>query len=226
MRSSPQSLPTFDAPRLTNRFPSNRIIAAIILRLHSLSVESDSDDPTFSGVFFIIWSIIEVAYGIYSGNIACLKPFVAAFNTSYGGSVEINALERGSREGSYSGTLKTMSSVMYPRRKTARSQRKELTNGSTNITASSTAGEVHDMDQTGAGTPIDRHPDKARQMNKLNNIDKERGNPLADAGIGAKYSNNVEVSHEDADSTLSYGSRQMIIHRELGWSVTSADESR
>ncbi len=75
------------------------MIALTILRLRSFSVRTLSDDPTLSGVFLFIWSVVEVDFSICSGNIACLQPFMAAFNTSYGGSAEIHALSNMTRSG-------------------------------------------------------------------------------------------------------------------------------
>jgi hypothetical protein len=68
------------------------MIAFTILRLRSFSVQTLSDDPTLSGVLFFIWFVVEVEFSICSGNISCLQPFMAAFNTSYEGSTEIYTL--------------------------------------------------------------------------------------------------------------------------------------
>jgi len=95
------------------------MIAFTILRLRSFSIQTLSDDPTLSGVFFFIWSVIEVDFSICSGNIACLKPFMAAFNTSYGGSAEIHALSNVARSGGESG-LSTIGSMRFDRRVKAR----------------------------------------------------------------------------------------------------------
>lgn len=80
------------------------------------------------------------------------------------------------------------------------------------------------MDKLGVGEPIDGLPAKPYQKKKWASGNETNPNPLADAGIGAKHVNNVEISHGDADSTWSNGSRQMIIRREMGWSVESGDE--
>ena len=147
-----------------------------------------------------------------------------AFNTSYGGSVEINALERGTDKGSYSGDLRS-GSLSYLQRKVAGRRQSDIKAGSAGTTTRSAAEGVYDMDNVETRKPTDEVPAKAHQENEYNNCDRENGNPLADAGIGAKYTNNVEISHGDADSTWSHGSRQMLIHREMGWSVISANAS-
>ncbi|KAL9013964.1 MAG: hypothetical protein Q9173_001362 [Seirophora scorigena] len=79
-------------------------IAFAILRLQAAQMFADSDDPTFAGVFFVIWSVVEAHFSICSSNIACLKPFIAAFNTSFGGSAEINEQPRMDRSKGNSGS--------------------------------------------------------------------------------------------------------------------------
>ncbi|KAI4112533.1 MAG: hypothetical protein LQ345_006332 [Seirophora villosa] len=79
-------------------------IAFAILRLQTAQIFADSDDPTFAGVFFVIWSVVEAHFSICSSNIACLKPFIAAFNTSFGGSAEINEQPRMDRSKGNSGS--------------------------------------------------------------------------------------------------------------------------
>ncbi len=81
------------------------MIAFTILRLRSFSVQTLSDDPTLSGVFFFIWSVVEVDFSICSGNIASLQPFMAAFNTSYGGSAEIYTLSNMARSEGEPGSM-------------------------------------------------------------------------------------------------------------------------
>ncbi|KAL8692562.1 MAG: hypothetical protein Q9224_003931, partial [Gallowayella concinna] len=86
------------------------MIPIVILRLLATRKWADSFDPNFDGVFFVIWSIVEAHFSICSSNIACLKPFIAAFNTSFGGSAEINELSRMDRSkgNSDSGTVNSI----------------------------------------------------------------------------------------------------------------------
>ncbi|KAI4237842.1 MAG: hypothetical protein LQ349_001537, partial [Xanthoria aureola] len=83
------------------------MIAFTILRLQTAKTWLGSSDLSLDGVFFVIWSIVEAHFSICSSNIACLKPFIAAFNTSFGGSAEINEVSRMDRSGGHSnsGTL-------------------------------------------------------------------------------------------------------------------------
>lgn len=148
------------------------IIAAIVLRLHYLDTESLYRNPTLAGVFFIIWTIVEVDFSIISGNIACLKPFMAAFNTSYGGVEEINALSRLDRTGQ-SG-LSSVGSMKF-----------------------------------GKGSKVRKATVAPKEPPKIS-----EPQPRTEA-----LGNDAEVTHEDAESVGSHGSRQMIIQKEITWNV-------
>ena len=150
----------------------SRIIAAIVLRLHYLDPASIYRNPTLAGVFFAIWTIVEVDFSIISGNIACLKPFMAAFNTSYGGVEEINALSRLDRTG-HSG-LSSVGSMKF-----------------------------------GKGSKVRKAPGPPKEPQKIT-----EPQPRTDA-----LGNEAEVTHEDAESVGSHGSRQMIIQKEITWNV-------
>ncbi|CAF9920580.1 MAG: hypothetical protein HETSPECPRED_004291 [Heterodermia speciosa] len=148
------------------------IIAAIVLRLHYLDPDSLYRNPTLAGVFFAIWTIVEVDFSIISGNIACLKPFMAAFNTSYGGVEEINALSRLDRTG-HSG-LSSVGSMKF-----------------------------------GKGSKVRKAPGPPKEPQKIS-----EPQPRTDA-----LGHEAEVTHEDAESVGSHGSRQMIIQKEITWNV-------
>lgn len=150
----------------------SRIIAAIVLRLHYLDPDSLYRNPTLAGVFFAIWTIVEVDFSIISGNIACLKPFMAAFNTSYGGVEEINALSRLDRTG-HSG-LSSVGSMKF-----------------------------------GKGSKVRKAPGPPKEPQKIS-----EPQPRTDA-----LGHEAEVTHEDAESVGSHGSRQMIIQKEITWNV-------
>lgn len=136
MRISPNNTPL---PLLTKPV---RIIAATIFRLRAARREVHSDDPSFAGTFFVIWSIVEAHFSICSSNIACLKPFIAAFNTSYGGSAGINELSRRGRTTHGNSASSTVHSLHYFRRKSGR--RVLSTNNSINLT------RIHMESGTGA----------------------------------------------------------------------------
>lgn len=51
-------------------------------------------------------------------------------------------------------------------------------------------------------------------------------NPMKGAGVGQNHTNTVDVTHEDAASIGSYGSNRMIIQKETGWNVESAEMGR
>ena len=131
-------------------------------------------NATLAAVFFVIWTIVEVDFSIISGNIACLKPFMAAFNTSYGGVEEINALSRLDRTGQ-SG-LSSIGSMKF-----------------------------------GKGSKVRKAA--APPKEPLQKISEPQGRPAETLG------NDAEVTHEDAESVGSHGSRQMIIQKEITWNV-------
>lgn len=165
------SLPSLKVDAAANLKAS--IIAAIVLRIHYLETLSTSDNPTLAAVFFVIWTLVEVDFSIVSGNIACLKPFMAAFNTSYGGVEEINAVsrrERGDKSGS--GTVNSMKMSKFSR------SRKE--------------------------------PDTPKESTRRVSVPQARADTLG---------HEAEITHEDAESVGSHGSRQMIIQKEITWNV-------
>lgn len=102
------------------------MIAVAILRLQTASTWTNSSDPTLAGVFFVIWSIVEAHFSICSSNIACLKPFIAAFNTSFGGSAEINELSRMDRSKGHSGSGTLISMKNFRRNRTEKNSTHEL----------------------------------------------------------------------------------------------------
>ena len=122
----------------------------------------------------MIWTLVEVDFSIISGNISCLRPFMAAFNTSYGGVEEINALsrrERGDKSGLSTGSSMKMS-------KFGRSRK-------------------------------DKDTETAKESRRVS-VPQNRTDTLG---------HEAEITHEDAESVGSHGSRQMIIQKEITWNV-------
>lgn len=154
------------------------IIAAIVLRLHYLDSGFLYQDPTLAAVFFSIWTIVEVDFSIISTNIACLKPFMAAFNTSYGGVEEINALSRLDRTGH--SVLSSVGSMKFGK-----------------------GGRVK-------SSKMRKDTESAKRTSRIR-AQQER--------IAETLGNDAEVTHEDAESVGSHGSRQMIIQKEITWNV-------
>jgi hypothetical protein len=170
------------------------MVAVTILRLHSLDLEMPSEDLSLSLVYFVIWTLVEVDISFCSSNIACLKPFMAAFNTSYGGIEEINALATMDRSGygrygdySKSG-ISTITSLRYGTRS---KNRDGSQSNSQNKSRSRSIGLPHAEPQLRWDT-------------------MRSGNALG---------NEAEVSHEDAESVGSRGSRQMIIQKDVTYNV-------
>lgn len=166
------------------------MIAFTILRLHSAKSWLDSSNHSYDGVFFVIWSIVEAHFSICSSNVACLKPFIAAFNTSFGGSAEINELSRMDRSGgnSNSGTLKSLKNF---------SRRNKTNRDGSNIMSSNSKIAPNKGGGSQLGTRnASRHDGKNLEMG-----------------------NEVDIVHEDTGSIGSGGSRQMIIQKDVTWDV-------
>ncbi|KAL8923699.1 MAG: hypothetical protein Q9208_004451 [Pyrenodesmia sp. 3 TL-2023] len=167
-------------------------IAFTVLRLKEASAWANSPDQTFGGVFFVIWSIVEAHFSICSSNIACLKPFIAAFNTSFGGSAEINELsrlDRTNKGGGHSGS----SGLNSLRNTFGRSSKKDK---GSNVLASKASSMRADK----------ALPHGSRGGHGMRGRDKELGNE-------------VDIIHEDTGSVGSGGSRQMIIQKDVTWDV-------
>lgn len=169
------------------------MIAFTILRLQTVKTWLHSPDLSFDGVFFVIWSIVEAHFSICSSNIACLKPFIAAFNTSFGGSAEINELSRMNRSGGHSnsGTLKSLRNFSR-RNKTDKSSSNALS--SSNNKTPTSKGDRSQLGERGTS---------------------RRGS----GGKNLELGNEVDIIHEDTGSIGSGGSRQMIIQKDVTWDV-------
>ncbi|KAL8999920.1 MAG: hypothetical protein Q9169_001326 [Polycauliona sp. 2 TL-2023] len=170
------------------------MIAFTILRITSAQKWFDSTDLSYGGVYFIIWSIVESHFSICSSNIACLKPFIAAFNTSFGGSAGINELSRMERStgNSGSGTLKSIKGFASRRNKS----NKDSSNVMNSMNQHHKPGTNNPSSQTGTRSTSRHHDGKAMEMG-----------------------NEVDIIHEDTGSIGSGGSRQMIIQKDVTWDV-------
>ncbi|MCJ1269405.1 hypothetical protein MMC22_009297 [Lobaria immixta] len=177
-------LKVFVVLAFTFRIP---VIAFIIIRLHYLSIQLLSSDPTFSAVLASIWMQVHEDYIIIASTIPCLKPFMVACNTGWGHAApHTGEGSMGARGGSYalnsinkSGARNTLTSFPQPDSSDKHPLRR-----------------VHgDTTTVVGGKPrvlMDHQPD-----------------PSPD-----------ETSH----SIASNDSQQMIIRREVGWTVTYDDE--
>ncbi|KAI4228446.1 MAG: hypothetical protein L6R36_001637 [Xanthoria steineri] len=177
------------------------MIAFTILRLQTAKTWLGSSDLSLNGVFFVIWSIVEAHFSICSSNIACLKPFIAAFNTSFGGSAEINELSRMDRSGGHSnsGTLNPIKNF---------SRRHRADKNASNVLSSSS-----NNDPNSSKTP----PAKGDLRSQLG--DRGTGHHRGSGGRTLELGNEVDIIHEDTGSIGSGGSRQMIIQKDVTWDV-------
>ena len=179
------------------------MIAFTVLRLQTAKTWLGSSDLSLDGVFFVIWSIVEAHFSICSSNIACLKPFIAAFNTSFGGSAEINELSRMDRSGGHSN-----SGTMNPIKNFSRRHRADK--NASNVLSSSSN---NDPNNNNSKTPTAKG-DHRSQLG-----DRGAGHRGGAGGRTLEMGNEVDIIHEDTGSIGSGGSRQMIIQKDVTWDV-------
>ncbi len=76
-------------------------MAASILRLSYLGSFVGSADPSLDGTIAAVCTQVELSYAIVATTMPCLKPFMAALNTSYGGTAAVHT-PAGTTKGSIS----------------------------------------------------------------------------------------------------------------------------
>jgi hypothetical protein len=64
---------------------SSRVIVPAALRLHYERVELASSNPSLDGVMATVCAEIELCYAVVATTIPCLRPFMFALSTNYGG---------------------------------------------------------------------------------------------------------------------------------------------
>lgn len=186
----------------------HRAIAFIILRLYYLKIELASSDPTFNAVLSSIWTQVHEDYIIIATTIPCLKPFMVACNTGWGHAAPHTG------DGSklpHSGSYGLVS----------------LTNGGKsnaagkNSTLVSSVGIPHMQNTTpnNVGGGSDLH--LGHHLHHHNNNNKSG----AVVGNHSRQSSEQAPVDEAAMSIASNDSQQMIIRREVGYSVTYDDEA-
>ncbi|KAL8671178.1 MAG: hypothetical protein Q9168_004313 [Polycauliona sp. 1 TL-2023] len=183
------------------------MIAFTILRITSAKDWFSSTDLSYHGVFFIIWSIVEAHFSICSSNVACLKPFIAAFNTSFGGSAGINELSRmEGRSGgnSGSGTLRSGIRGFSTSRKNRTTNHKDSARDA--LGSKSGGGANNSQAQNGGGGGGGGTRSTSRHH-------------AGGDGKNLEMGNEVDIIHEDTGSIGSGGSRQMIIQKDVTWDV-------
>jgi len=74
-----------------------RVIAPSILHLHYLGIEFSSADPSLDGVLATVCAQIEICYAIIATTTPCLRPFMGALSTHYGGTKEVTTSPGGTK---------------------------------------------------------------------------------------------------------------------------------
>ncbi len=88
------------------------MIAISILRLSALETFLVSTDPSLDGTVASVCTQIELSYAIVATTLPCLKPFMAALNTNYGGTTTINTPSGTAASGS--GNAYSLGSISNP----------------------------------------------------------------------------------------------------------------
>jgi hypothetical protein len=70
---------------------SHSVIIPILLRVLYLANMASSPDPTLDSVMSTIYTQIHISYAIIATTIPCLRPFMSALRTNYGGPKEAKA---------------------------------------------------------------------------------------------------------------------------------------
>lgn len=90
-----------------------RVIAAAALRLHYQGLELASADPSLDGVLATVCAEIELCYAVVATTIPCLRPFMFALNTNYGGPTQART-SPGTTKPGYNISLGSMSTASKP----------------------------------------------------------------------------------------------------------------
>lgn len=206
MSKSPTPFHIDPATNLLTKAILRRAIAFIILRLYYLKIELASSDPTFNAVLTSIWTQVHEDYIIIATTIPCLKPFMVACNTGWGHAApHTGDASKLPHSGSY-GLV-------------------SLTNGGKsnaagkNSTLVSSVGIPNLQNTTTNSVGVAPHVHLGDHHHNNNNKS------------GAVVENHTRQSSEQAPvdeaamSIASNDSQQMIIRREVGYSVTYDDEA-
>lgn len=203
-----QSAPFYIDPpnNLLTKENLRRAIAFIILRLFYLKIELASSDPTFNAVLTSIWTQVHEDYIIIATTIPCLKPFMVACNTGWGHAAPHTG------DGSklpHSGSYGLVS----------------LTNGGKLNAAGKNSTLVSSVGIPNVKNTTTSSAGGAPHLHLGHNHHHPNNNSGAVVGNHTRQSSDQAPADEAAMSIASNDSQQMIIRREVGYSVTYDDEA-
>lgn len=177
-----------------------RVVAPSIMRLNYLSSALASPDPSLDGVLAVVCTQIEICYAIIATTTPCLRPFMSALNTGYGGPGPVPT-PKGSRA----------SSSGHDRSFTARSGQ--------------SAKQKKQQRFSGLGT-FELEEKAQRPLPELR-WDKTQYNVAIETGERPRTGQEIEpMPDHDQNSLQSHDSKRMIIAKNTEWAIDYEDQFR
>lgn len=195
---------------------SRRLLLPIAIRLHYVLSTINSTDPTLKVVNTVILTQVQLTSAIVSATIPCLRPFMAATYTTWGGRVDTVSgsgyHKRGNTSGQADDSSHSHGTTMksFFSRQMDRSMDDKVTEPS------------HDIALEPIGT---RRKKESQGWKQIGNSTQAEANdqfpPTTAEGDGDRYKSKGRKRHvqEDQQSAGSQESQQMIIRRDVEWTV-------
>ncbi|KAK5049004.1 hypothetical protein LTR84_005426 [Exophiala bonariae] len=186
-------------------------------RLHYILAAIDSADPTLKSVNVVITSQVQLSAAIVSATIPCLRPFMAATYTTWGGRVDTvsgsgyqkGAYGSGKEEGSHLSQGTKIKGFLS--RRIERSQ--------------NTTGAEHSQDIALEPLATRRKKESQGWEEIASTLEDQGSKQYSSAAFDEReheYDSKISTGNlvqEDQQSSDSHDSQRMIIRRDLEWSV-------
>lgn len=173
-----------------------RVIAWTILRMVHLRSALRSADPTFNDTLASIWMQVQLDHSIMACTVPCLKPFMVACNTGWGRVLAQPSKASTLRSGSYG----------------LRSLQKNL--GRKGTQNSQEDAKIEDQYQKDGYGDDDDVTSRKQPRSHIKN-----------ESVAISNNRDPNGADETSQSVASNDSQQMIIRREVMWTVTYDDEN-